>query len=29
MTSQRTHHEHLGHVLFITAAAAMGGFLSA
>ncbi|MGP3913290.1 sugar porter family MFS transporter [Nonomuraea sp. 10N515B] len=27
MTSQRTHPEHLGHVLFITAAAAMGGFL--
>ncbi|MGP3956407.1 sugar porter family MFS transporter [Nonomuraea sp. 3N208] len=27
MATQRTHHEHLGHVLFITAAAAIGGFL--
>ncbi|MGR6916251.1 sugar porter family MFS transporter [[Actinomadura] parvosata] len=27
MATQYTHHEHLGHVVFITAAAAIGGFL--
>ncbi|MGW3343403.1 sugar porter family MFS transporter [Nonomuraea rubra] len=27
MATQYTHHEHLGHVIFITAAAAIGGFL--
>ncbi|MCK2217528.1 sugar porter family MFS transporter [Actinomadura sp. ATCC 31491] len=27
MATQHTHHEHMGHVVFITAAAAIGGFL--